>query len=127
MRYQSGYIRAMYSRFTAEFAEPSAPAVTLSNADGKIAAGKTATAVWKKDKRASSYTARLYRSSDNSLVEEKETKECAESFTIKDAGEYYIQVTASNELGDSEPSEKVAVEAVAPLNSDIQKRTGGKC
>ena len=113
--YQSGYIRSDVQSFTAEFAEPSAPAVTLSNADGKIAAGKTATAVWKKDKRASSYTARLYRSSDNSLVEEKETKECTESFTIKDAGEYYIQVTASNELGDSEPSEKVAVEAVAPL------------
>ena len=113
--YQSGYIRSDVQSVTAEFAEPSAPAVTLSNADGKIAAGKTATAVWKKDKRASSYTARLYRSSDNSLVEEKETKECTESFTIKDAGEYYIQVTASNELGDSEPSEKVAVEAVAPL------------
>ena len=113
--YQRGYIRSDVQLFTAEFAEPSAPAVTLSNADGKIAAGKTATVVWKKDKRASSYTARLYRSSDNSLVEEKETKECTESFTIKDAGEYYIQVTASNELGDSEPSEKVAVEAVAPL------------
>ena len=113
--YQSGYIRSDVQSFTAEFAEPSAPAVILSNADGKIAAGKTATAVWKKDKRASSYTARLYRSSDNSLVEEKETKECTESFTIKDAGEYYIQVTASNELGESEPSEKIAVEAVAPL------------
>ena len=113
--YQSGYIRSDVQSFTAEFAEPSAPVVTLSNADGKIAAGKTATAVWKKDKRASSYTARLYRSSDNFLVEEKETKECTESFTIKDAGEYYIQVTASNELGDSEPSELVSVEAVAPL------------
>ena len=113
--YQSGYIRSDVQSFTAEFAEPAAPVVTLSNADGKIAAGKTATAVWKKDKRASSYTARLYRSSDNSLVEEKETKECTESFTIKDAGEYYIQVTASNELGDSEPSELVSVEAVAPL------------
>ena len=113
--YRSGYIKSDASSFTAEFGEPSAPEVKLSNEDGKIAAGKTATVIWKKDKRAESYTARLYRSEDNSLIEEKKTKECTESFTIAEAGEYYIQVIASNELGDSEAGEKVKVTAVAPL------------
>ncbi len=115
--YRSGYVKSDVATFTGEFGEPSAPSVTISNEDGKAAAGKPATAVWKKDKRAESYTARLYRTEEEGdrLIEEKTTTECTESFTLPEAGNYYITVTASNEIGDSPASEKAAVTAVAPL------------
>ncbi len=115
--YRSGYVKSDVATFTGEFGEPSAPSVTISNEDGKAAAGKPATAVWKKDKRAESYTARLYRTEEEGdrLIEEKTTTECTESFTLPEAGKYYITVTASNEIGDSPASEKAAVTAVAPL------------
>jgi len=111
-----GCIRSAVEAVTTELGEPNAPNVSLVNEDGKIAQGQNATFCWDADRRASSYTATLYKAEDGTKVEEKTTEETTVSFMLGEVGDYYVEVTAENEIGRSEEAGKATVSAVAPLS-----------
>lgn len=112
--YRLGEIKSEVVTEETELTEPSAPQIKLTNTDSKIAQGGTATVCWDKDRSAEKYTAVLYGASGNA-VEEKSVTETTASFTLPEAGEYEIEVTAENEIGQSEASERVKVTAIAPF------------
>ena len=113
---KNGCINSKTVTYEAKLAEPSTPEIKLTGTESTVAEGKDVTVGWVHDSRATSYVATLYDASDNSVVEEKEDPKPTASFTLKNAGEYYIQVIAKNDIGVSDSSNKVRVTAKAPLN-----------
>lgn len=92
---------------------PDAPAVSLGGAD-KIAVGDAVKVLWDRQEYAQSYQLKLYK--DEKIMEEKTIQGCTYAFTLPEAGEYHITVSAFNFMGSSAESElPVKVTAVAPL------------
>ena len=112
---KKGALKSSVNSIEAELAEPKTPDVKLMNDSNKIAEGKTASFSWKPDKRAECYKASLYNADDDEIVDSYTTNENTVTFTLPEAGEYYVKVVASNELGDSDESNPVTVFAKAPL------------
>ena len=101
--------------YEVEITEPSVPVVKLMNPNGGIGVGYAATFGWGRDGKASEYIATLYKETDDSPVDEIKTGDTTVSFTIREAGNYYVTVTARNDIGESGESEKVPVVAREPL------------
>ncbi len=113
-----GYVNSDIGTFTAELTEPDTPQIRLLGSEDKVAVGKSVTVGWNRDWKAESYTAVLHKKTENGEgeeVEKIETDKPTASFTLNEEGEYYIDVIASNELGDSEASNELDVEAKGPL------------
>lgn len=111
---KSGSINSSVGTYEAGPTEPDTPDVRLLNTESRIAAGKTVTFGWKEDSKADSYTAVLHSGEDDSEIETKETKQATVSFSLKDAGRYYVVVTAKNDIGESEESSRADAEAKNP-------------
>ena len=111
---KNGSINSSVDTYEAGPTEPDTPDVRLLNTESRIAAGKTATFGWKEDSKADSYTAVLHSGEDDSEIETKETKQATVSFSLKDAGRYYVVVTAKNDIGESEESSRADAEAKNP-------------
>lgn len=92
---------------------PGTPSASLSGAD-KIAVGEAAKVVWDRQEYAQSYLVKLYK--DEKVMEETTIQGCAYAFTLLEAGEYQITISALNFIGSSAESyPPVKVTAMEPL------------
>ena len=120
---RKGFVKSDVVSETAEFAEPEAPEIKLLNEEADIAVGGIATVAWEKDRKAQSYKAVLCR--DGNVVKEIETEEPQVAFALEEAGEYTVEVTASNEIGESEASNVLTVRGRKPLKVIFAKEAEG--
>ncbi len=110
-----GYVRSETKEYMPELITPDVPVIEASNLiKNKIGTKQQLSLFWSKDAKASSYTVRLYNSEDKVVKTTETDKSCA-SITIPTAGEYYVTVYASNEIGTSDDSKPLTVIAVDPL------------
>ena len=112
---QRGYLRSSVVAYTTDYTEPGKPVVKIAGTDSNIAAGKTVTLNWGADRSAETYKAVLYDASNDSEVEAITTDKTTVTFTIPKAGEYYVTVIASNEIGSSDESDAVSITGKDPI------------
>lgn len=109
---KSGYVNSSVGAADIVVTEPAVPKVSLS-CDNKIAKGDAAKVVWDTQPIAYSYIVKLYK--DGVVKEEQEVKGNSAVFTLTDAGEYQITVSAKNFKGTSSESyPPVKVTAMEP-------------
>lgn len=109
---KSGYADSAIGAADVVVTEPAVPKVTLG-CNSKIAQGDAAKVIWDTQAVAYSYIIKLYK--DNAIVEQKEVKGNSAVFTLEDAGDYEITVSAKNFKGESKENyPPVRVTAMAP-------------
>lgn len=107
----NGKLTSPIASFDVTCASPAVPEPTI--ASDKIAQGDSVTAKWNPDPSAASFVATLYKGED--IVDTQTATSPEATFVLSDAADYTIGVKASNSIGSSNESKRIAVRSVAPL------------
>lgn len=120
---KNGMANSSIAESTIKMEEPEAPTgLTLSGSD-VIPMGESISVKWNAVQLASSYTATLYH--DGKKVNAITTSGTSASFILLPAGEYTVNVYASNFVGNSTESDQaVTVKAMAPLTVNFKDWDG---
>lgn len=112
---QRGELKSSTVSYTTEYTEPKKPVVKITGGDPNVAEGKTVTLYWEADSLAESYEAVLRDATNDEEVGAVTTEKATATFTVPEAGDYYVTVVATNKIGSSEESEAVEIKGKAPL------------